>query len=295
MHSASRYDFTMVSAAKPASPFLRRLIGRILFWIIALLFIWWLVAFVLQRKFLFPRYTAVQNPQAMKIVWNLEQVWIDTPQGKVEAWFMPAPGRSKDQPGPAIIFAHGNAELIDDQPSNMEPYRRMGISVLLCEFRGYGRSAGSPSQAAITEDFKQFHDWLIARPEVDPKQLIYHGRSLGGGAVFALAAIHPPAAMILESSFESAAARFAAFGIPRFITRDPFDSIAVIRKLDCPILLFHGTKDNIIPHKDSAILAAAAKNAKLISFDCGHNDLPTDSNVYWNHIESFLKAGGFMP
>ncbi len=285
----------MPPAAKPAGSFVRRLIGRIVFWIIAFLFILWLVVFVLQRKFLFPRDAAVQNPQAMQMVRNLEQVWIDTPEGKVEAWFMPAPGRGKDNPGPAVIFAHGNAELIDDQPQDMEAYRRMGISVLLCEYRGYGRSAGSPSQAAITEDFKQFHAWLIARPEINPSQLIYHGRSLGGGAVCALASHHPPAMMILESSFKSAKARFAAFGIPAVIVRDPFDNLAVVRNLDRPLLLFHGRQDNIIPHSDSVALHAAAKNATLISLDCGHNDLPPDSEAYWGHIETFLKSGGLVP
>lgn len=284
----------MSSAAKTPMPLAYRILGRILFWVIAIFLIWWLIVFVLQRKFLFPRDAAVQDPGPMSRVRGLVQIWIDTPEGKVEGWFLPGSGVSPQRPGPVVIFAHGNGELIDQQPEHLEEYRTMGISVLLPEFRGYGRSAGSPSQEAITQDYLAFHHWLLQRNDVDPKRIILHGRSLGGGVVFALAAKHPPAAMILESTFESAKARMASFGIPAFLCRDPFDNLTVIRKLDCPILLFHGRNDTLIPHADSAALQQAAKRATLFSLDCGHNDLPPDVQAYWSQIETFLRTADIL-
>lgn len=280
----------MTKATSLPIPLALRIVGRILFSVIVILAVFWLIVFVLQRKFLFPREAAVQDPGAMSRVRGLVQIWIDTPEGKVEGWFLPAPGASAQRPAPVVIFAHGNAELIDQQAGDLEAYRAMGVSVLLPEFRGYGRSAGSPTQEAITLDFLAFHYWLLERDDVDPARIIYHGRSLGGGAVFALAAKHPPAAMILESTFESARARMKSFGIPGFLCRDPFDNITVIRNLECPILLFHGRNDTIIPHADSVALQAAAKKATLISLDCGHNDLPPDVEAYWEQIESFLRS-----
>lgn len=272
----------------------RRIFGRIVFWIVAILITWWLIVFVLQRKFLFPRDAVVQDLGAMSRVRGLVQIWIDTPEGKVEGWFLPASGASAQRPAPVVIFAHGNGELIDQQPENLEEYRMMGISLLLPEYRGYGRSAGSPSQEAITQDFLAFYQWLLNREDVDPQRIMFHGRSLGGGVVLALAEKHPPAAVILESTFLSARARMKAFGIPGFLSRDPFDNLAVVEKLDCPILLFHGEHDRIIPHGDSVVLQAAAKKATLITLNCGHNDLPPDSRVYWAHIESFLRSSDIL-
>src|SRR5688572_30832441 len=124
------------------------------------------------------------DPRAGEGIAGLERLHV----GPVEGWFLPAYGVAAGRPGPAVIFAHGNAEIIDPYALELEPYRRMGVSVLLPEFRGYGRSGGEPSEEGITDDFVAFHDLLAARPDVDPSRIVFHGRSLGGGVVCALAA-----------------------------------------------------------------------------------------------------------
>jgi fermentation-respiration switch protein FrsA (DUF1100 family) len=284
----------MSNPAKPRDSFQRWLIKRVIFWSLAAVLIAGVI-FGFQRRFLFPREMAVQKPEVKSLRKGLVEVWIDTPDGKVEGWYLPAIGATATRPRPAVIFAHGNAELIEDNSNDLEAYRDMGISVLIPEYRGYGRSAGSPSQDALVADMKKFHDWLLDRPEVDRARIIYHGRSLGGGVLFALAETRPPAVMIVESTFKSVTARFGAYFIPAFLVRDPFDSLAVIKKLDCPILMMHGKQDTIIPHDDAVALQTAAKNARLISFDCGHNDLPPVAAVYWEHIEAFLETTKMIP
>lgn len=240
----------------------------------------------LQRSVLFPREYAVPVPNADAGVENLEKLWLDTDQGDVEAWFLAA--FDADAPAPAVIFAHGNAELIDYWPQQLRRYRELGYHVLLPEYRGYGRSDGEPSQARITKDFVAFHDILADRDEVDIGGVVYHGRSLGGAVVAQLAAVRTPHAMILESTFTSVIDFARQFFVPKALIADPFDSRAVLRTLDVPVLIFHGTRDSVVPFAHGKELAEAAKDATFVSYDADHNDFPPDRGAYWSEIEAFL-------
>ena len=97
------------------------------------------------------------------------------------------------------------------------------VRVLLPEYRGYGRSAGSPSQRAITEDLIAFYDLLARRPEVDAQRVVFHGRSLGGGAVCDLARHRKPAAVILMSTFTSMKRMAPRYLVPGFMVERSSD------------------------------------------------------------------------
>jgi len=248
----------------------------------------------LSRMMLFPRFAClpVRNPGAG--VEGLERLWIDTEAGSVEAWYLPAPGASADSPAPAVIFAHGNAELIEYWPEMLEPYRRMGVSLLLPEYRGYGRSAGTPTERGIVDDFRRFREMLVDRPEVDAERLVYHGRSLGGGAVAQLAAQHPPAALVLQSTFTSVADVARRWLVPRALLPDPFDTLLVVSSLDVPVLVVHGRRDTLIPPAHAERLVKAAKNARLVLYDADHNDCPPEWGPFWDEVRSFLKEAGLL-
>lgn len=241
-----------------------------------------------QRWLLFPRYLRGSSPDAGDRVPGLEKIWIDSGEGRIEAWYLPGKGRSAAAPGPAVIFAHGNAELIDDWPEVLSGYRRMGVGVLLPEYRGYGRSAGSPSEAALSEDFARFYGLLIKRPEVDRERIVFHGRSLGGGVVCALAAVHPPRALVLNSTFTSVAEMARKFFVPSFMVSDPFDNQSVVSTLDCPVLILHGRYDEVIPFWHAEQLLRSARRGELIAYDCDHF-CPADWGPVWRDLERFLR------
>ena len=245
-----------------------------------------MLMFSLQRLFLFPRHATEPLPDAGSDVPGLVRLDLE---GPVEGWLLPGDGVSAARPGPAVIFAHGNAELIDYWTEVMARYRRLGVSVLLPEYRGYGRSAGSPSQGAITEDFIRFHDRLAARPEVDARRIVFHGRSLGGGAVCALASHRRPAALILQSTFTSVRRMARRFLMPGVLVRDPFDNLAVVRELGCPLLIVHGTRDRLIPFSQAEELRDAAPGARLVSYPADHNTTPPDWDHFWGEVERFLR------
>jgi hypothetical protein len=168
----------------------------------------------------------------------------------------------------------------------------MGMGLLLVEYPGYGRSAGSPSQESIAEAFTLAYDRLSARPEVDPGRIVLFGRSLGGGAVCDLAQKRPSAALILMSCFESVRAFAVRYLAPAFLIRDPFDNLSAVRRYRGPLLVLHGNADEVVPLSHGRALHAAAPNAKMIVYEAGHNDCPPDWEVFWRDVEVFLKVNG---
>ena len=247
----------------------------------------------LQRAILFPRSFPQQVPSALATP-GLERWWIDSDEGRVEAWFVPGDGVDEAHPGPVVVFAHGNGELIDHWVQPLSRYRELGVSLVLLEFRGYRRSEGRPSEAAIRDDFEAFYARIVSHPWVDESRIVFHGRSLGGGAICTLVEDHPPRALILESTFTSVADLAEERWIPGFLIVDRFESLPVVRAYGGPLLLFHGTRDELIPVAHGRRLAAAHHDAQIVTYDSGHNDLPPPGSDYWSLIERHLRASGVL-
>lgn len=245
--------------------------------------------FLLQRQILFPRGQIDASLFANKDIRGIEKIWIDTSSGKVETWFLPPAPETVSGPAPVVIFAHGNAELIDFCYDELKAYTRFGMGVLLIEYPGYGRSEGKPSQKSITETFVTAYDVLVSRSDIDSSRVVLYGRSLGGGAVCALAAQRPSAALILMSTFTSVRSFAKRHFVPGFMVRDPFDNLSVIRDYSGPVLIFHGKYDELIPYKHGVSLSQACQRGKFISYGCAHNDCPPNWDDFWQEIEIFLR------
>ena len=265
-----------------------------LFWIILVYIAYCAVLFLVQRQIVFPAGLAgpAAGPPALP---SLEVTWVETPDARAEAWYLPPDhGHAEGGRSPAVIFAHGNAELIDGCLDEFSPFTRMGAGLMLVEYPGYGRSVGRPSQAGIDGIYTAAYDWLAARPDVDPDRIVLAGRSLGGGVVCQLAGRRPSAAMILISTFTSARSFAGRYFVPEFLVRDPFDRLAGIRDYIKPVLVFHGTRDDVVPCAHGVAIADAAPRGRLISWGCAHNDCPPDRRVFFQEIASFLRDAGVL-
>jgi pimeloyl-ACP methyl ester carboxylesterase len=265
-----------------------------LYYVVFFYIAWVVIVLFIQRSIVFPRHFTMPDPEAAKLIPNLAIDYLETDAGPVETWFIPAPGATHEIPAPAVIFAHGNAELIEYQQLLIAGYLDLGVSVLLVEYRGYGRSAGSPTQKTLTADFIAAREQLISNPLVDANRLIYHGRSIGTGVICTMAAKHPPAALVLTAPFTSLKRIMASYLLFGPIVLDPFDNAAVLKQLDTPVLIFHGMHDTIIPHQHGKDLAKIAKNSTFIEYEAGHNDLPIDQRVHWDHIRDFLTQSNVI-
>ena len=250
--------------------------------------------FVLQRQMIYPRYMVETPPGGQGAAAGLETIWLETDFGRVETWYLPPAANRRSHPHPAVIFAHGNAELIDHWPGELRAFAALGMGVLLVEYPGYGRSQGTPSQASITRTFVKAYDTLAARPDVDARRIILFGRSLGGGAVCALARERPSAALILMSAFTGTRAFAPRYLVPGFLIRDPFDNLSVVSAYAGPVLVIHGKRDGVIPHRHGAALAEAAKRGRLLTYECGHNDFPPGWFGFDGTIQRFLAGAGIL-
>jgi hypothetical protein len=192
-----------------------------------------------------------------------------------------------------VVFFHGNGELIDYWPDDLFRFRKWGMALLLPEYRGYGRSGGSPGQAEIQADMLRFHDWLVQQPGVDPNRIVYFGRSLGGGVACQLARERPPAALILLSTFTSVKRMAAGYLVPSFLIKHTFDNEQVVRSWSRPLLIIHGKKDQLVPIEHGRRLRKIAPAAIYREIDCGHNDLPMD-DAFWKEIQDFLRVASIL-
>lgn len=271
-----------------------RLMLTLLFVGVSVCVVWWGLLYVFQDWLMFPRHV-ISEPLAGPPSKDIEVVEIMLEEGgRVEAWYAPPPGDAAGRAGPAVVFFHGNAELIDFQSRIMQGYHRLGVAVLLVEYRGYGRSSGEPSQEAIRADAQRFYDQLVGRPEIDPKRVIFHGRSLGGGLAADLATVRLPAALVLESTFQSVPAMTKGMAAPGFLIKNPLRTDQVLRDNQIPVLIFHGSRDEVIPPSHGRALRDLAAHAVYTEFPCGHNDFPGHGNEddYWDTISQFLRDHG---
>jgi hypothetical protein len=251
-------------------------------------------AWTAQRSLMYPRRPA-PDFDARKAVPGLRTLSLPS-RDAVDAWYLPPRGSTRAGlegravPSPTLVFAHGNGELIDDWVLDFQTPLEWGVGVLLVEYPGYGRSPGAPSETSITRAFLEAYDALVALPDVDPDAVVGYGRSLGGGAICRLAARRRLAALILESTFTGVRPLARRMGVPGFLVRDPFENLPVVASFAGPIQLVHGRRDALIPFDHARALAAAARDARLVAFPCGHNDCPRP----WEAVRAFLQETGIL-
>lgn len=211
--------------------------------------------------------------------------WLAKPQG---------PGSAEGAKRfPVVIYFGGNAEevswVLDDL---VDPARPREWGWLLINYRGYGFSAGRPSEEALVGDALRIYDFAAARADVDPARIVVFGRSLGSGVAVQLAAARPLAGAILVSPYDSMV-RIAQHHYPilpvSLLLRHRFDSIAHAPGLELPLLCLAAEHDHVVPSVHASRLVQAWKGPKRFSVLPGtsHNSISGHPD-YWREVGAFL-------
>ena len=229
--------------------------------IVAILF-WTVLLMILEEKFIyFPEKYPRGIYEDARSVPHLRDCWMTAEDGvKIHGWLAPA-----DSAIATVVISHGNGGNISYLLPVMRELQRRGLSVLMYDYRGYGRSEGSPDEEGIYRDGRAAFDYAVKLPEVEAERIILWGTSLGGAVAVDVATQRPAAALILESTFSSAkdVARTAYPFLPaRFFLRTKFNSVEKIQKIRIPLLFMHGTHDSIIPIELGRRLFRVAHNPK---------------------------------
>jgi abhydrolase domain-containing protein 17 len=188
-----------------------------------------------------------------------------------------------------ILFSHGNAENIEQGMDFLRALRDAGFSVLAYDYSGYGLSTGRPTERAAYADADAAYAWLTRRG-VPPERIIVHGRSLGGAVAADLASRRPIGRLVLESTFTS------AYRVARLHPWIPFDRFRTADKLPrvtAPVLVIHGTDDEVIRFWHGERLYALARGPKRRFWVPGatHNDLSyVAGDRYWDELRAFAAS-----
>jgi hypothetical protein len=260
-------------------------VPRLLTWVLIVYLAWGALLFKMQRAMMFPGAGAVAPPRA-PLPAMAERILLELPFGAVEAihW------RSDAGPQrPALLIAHGNFEFLDQQLDGAAGFVAAGIDVLMLEYPGYGRSAGSASRASIDHALRAAYDHLAERPDIDTNRIAALGRSLGSGPVMALALERRIAAVILQSGYAAVADFARERWLPGFLVRDDWDNVAALARWRGPLLIAHGRHDDVIPYAHAERLGRAAPHATLLTLECAHNDCPYFNQDFARRLSGWLR------
>jgi uncharacterized protein len=198
-------------------------------------------------------------------------------------WFQPA------EPGePTLLYFHGNAGNISERAKRFKQVVDSGFGFLAMSYRGFAGSGGTPSETALVSDGLEIFDWLAKRSDA----IVIYGESLGTGVATEVAARRESRGLVLEAPY-TAALDIAAATYPwvpvGLLMRDPFLSREHIKDVEEPVLIVHGTGDQVIPIEQGERLFEIAREPKSLAIIDGgrHSDL-WDRGL-WSIVVEFLR------
>jgi uncharacterized protein len=215
--------------------------------------------------------------------------WMTAADGtEIHGWYCRA-----ENPKAVVLYCHGNGGNLAGRASTLQLLQeKMGVSILIFDYRGYGRSQGKATVAGAFADARAARTELAKLAKVNESDIVLMGRSLGGAIAIQLAADAPPRGLIVESSFTSLR-EVAAEHFPKLawlVPKNKLHSAQAISEVRCPLLQSHGDADRVISYESGRKLFAAAKHPKHFVTLPGisHNDRPT--REYYDAMATFLNA-----
>ncbi len=212
--------------------------------------------------------------------------------GEVEAWHREAVGSGARTP---LIYFHGNGENLETLrwAGLTDRLAALGVPVLLVDYPGYGNSGGAPSEQSLKSAAVAALRW--SRDQYSERKVIPCGWSLGAALAIYLAAEHSEetSGIVALSPWTSLTA-VADVHFPGWLValglRESYDSLAIVSRLTAPMLVVHGTEDEVIPVDQGRHLAAASSHATWVPVEgAGHGDLLARNEV-WRRISGFIES-----
>ena len=220
-----------------------------------------------------------------------ETVWLETSDGvRLHAWYLPhAEARG------TVLFFHGNAGNISHRLDSLRIFHDLGLSVLIFDYRGYGRSEGRPDEEGTHQDALVAWRHLTETRGIPPQRIVLFGRSLGAALAAWLATRERPGALILESAFTSVpdlAAELYRWLPARRLARLHYNTRDYLAEVVCPVLVVHSPDDEIIPyHHGQALFQAAHPPKAFLELKGDHNmGFLLSGEHYLRGLDDFLSA-----
>lgn len=243
------------------------------------------------RLVYFPERALAATPARAGLVYEPVQFMSADGVG-LSGWFIPAPKARA-----TLLFCHGNAGNISHRLESIRQFHQLGLNVFIFDYRGYGESAGSPTETGTYHDAEAARRYLVETRGLAPERIIYFGRSLGAAIAAWLATQNPPRALIVESAFTSVP-DFGAEIYPwmpvRLLARLHYPTREYLQAVKAPVLVIHSRDDEIVPFRHGESVYAAARGPKeFLEIRGGHNDgFLVSGAQYTRHLDAFLRRVG---
>ena len=243
--------------------------------------------YFIQEKILFLP-TFLEQDYVYEFSENFEEVFLKT---KDEA-FINAIHFKVPNPKGVILYFHGNAGDLSRWGLIAEYFVQQQYDVFIMDYRTYGKSTGALSEQALYDDAQLCYDYLLE--QYSDQDIILYGRSLGTGIATYVASHNNPKKLILETPYYSmldvAQHRFPMFPL-KHLLKYQLPTFEFIKKVTCPIIIFHGTDDNVVPFKSGKKLLdeLPKSQAQFIQIDGGNHNNLIEFDAYRSGIETILK------
>ncbi|MBI2822936.1 MAG: alpha/beta hydrolase [Acidobacteria bacterium] len=232
---------------------------------------------------------------------RIEECWFTASDGvRLHGWFCEARQGPGGPPDPhtdpmVLLWFHGNAGNVTHRYEMIVALLQLPVRVFIIDYRGYGKSEGSPSEQGLYRDGRAAWDYLTAARAVAPEQIILFGKSLGAAVAVDLATKVQPAGLIVQSGFTSVPDMAAALlpFIPRFVLRTKMNSLEKIHDVRCPKLFIHSPADEVVPYRLGRRLFAAASEPKEFYEVAGapHNETyQVGGREYLDALQKFVRS-----
>jgi pimeloyl-ACP methyl ester carboxylesterase len=249
-----------------------------------------LIGYYEPRLIYFPDRDLERTPASVGL--RFEEVDLGTADGeRIYGWFLPA----ATTPAPVtILLLHGNGGNISHRLDKLAVLHTLGADVLIVDYRGYGRSSGSPDEKGTYRDADAAYEYLASTRHVDPRRVVVCGESLGAAVAVDLAARRPVGGLVMESAFSSAVdvgQEMFRYLPVRLLARNRYESVAKIGAVQAPILILHSRDDEYFGWQHPQRLYGAAHEPKrLVELRGGHNDaFLVSRQVYTAALSAFLQ------
>lgn len=263
--------------------------GFVIYAVVGLLLLNGLMFFQQKQMIFFPMSKLYQTP----VQWGLdyEDVSISTADDvQLHGWFIPHAESEQ-----VLLFFHGNAGNISHRRDSIEVFHRLGLNVFIIDYRGYGRSKGSPSEQGLYRDADAAWRYLTEEKDYAADQILIFGRSLGGVVAAKLASGVEARGLILESTLSSAH-DFARAVFPILsrlvVMRYDFNTLEYIQHVQYPVMILHSPTDEIMPFQlGEKVYQAANQPKQFISMRGSHNSgFVLSQPEYEQQLESWLNT-----
>lgn len=254
-----------------------------------------LAMLALEDRFLFPGATFSRPWSDPPDYLRVRELTFDSFTGEsIHGWFT-APDGWNPKRG-AILISHGNGANLSHLSGRAYLWREAtGRAVLLYDYPGYGKSSGRPSESNCYAAGEAAIRWLIEDRGVPTGELILVGESMGGAVAVEMATQHTVRLLVLHGAFTSfpdmAQVRFPCFP-SRYLVKNRMDNEAKIPLVQCPVLITHGTADNVVPFRQGERLFADAREPKVFVRMEGHGHGPPNTDEFFETVKKFLSETG---